>query len=107
MSDNDVQKRIVVIAQFALDGTMSILEAARALCPLLHSCPTAASKEDFNLIIGVDSETDDPPVGWVRREWHPDFLPEKDKEIARCELLWGDSIRAVCERILLRNRLPV
>jgi len=38
----------------------------------------------------------------LRDQWHPDFVGEKDREIARCEALWREQIRAACERILLR-----
>jgi hypothetical protein len=57
---------------------------------------------DRNLFIGIASETDHLPIGTVRELWHPDFLPEKDREIARCEELWREAARAACERILLR-----
>jgi hypothetical protein len=92
------------IARSVLKGQTGILEAAHALCPVLHADPSIASEDDFKLFIGILSETDDLPVGQVRREWHPDFLPDKDTEIARCEALWRDAVRAACERILLRGQ---
>lgn len=60
------------------------------------------TEADYKLIIAVESETDDLPIGRLRELWHPDFVGEKDQEIARCEALWGQQIRAACERILLR-----
>ena len=100
--DVRARERSLQIARSILDMRIGILEGVRALLPLLHSDPDFASQEDCNLFQGVASETDDLPIGKVRIEWHPDYLPEKDQEIARCEDLWRDQIRSACERILLR-----
>jgi hypothetical protein len=62
-----------------------------------------APEADRKFIIAIDSETDDLPIGKLRELWHPDFLPEKDQEIERCNRLWRDDFRAVCERILMRG----
>lgn len=48
------------------------------------------TEADYKLLIVVESETDDLPIGRLRELWHPDFLEEKDQEIARCEVLWGE-----------------
>jgi len=98
----ETRERSLQIARCVLERWIGILEAAHALLPLLHSDPGIASQKDYNLFRGVASKTDDLPVGRVRKEWHPDYLPEKDHEIARCEDLWQDQIRSACERILLR-----
>src|ERR1035438_1626155 len=67
-----------------LDGRICITEAARALLPLLRTNSDLASREDFDLIRAIESETDDLPIGRVREHWHPDSLREKDCEIERC-----------------------
>ena len=90
----------IEIAREILLGRIGAIEAARLLCPILHQDPAIVSRTDFNSIRGIDSETDDLPVGRVREQWHSDFLPEKDREIARCEGLYMDQVRAICERIL-------
>ena len=99
---SDPKESAVLIARSLLGGRLGVLDAAWALCPLVHSDPTIASKEERNLLIAMESETDHLPVGRIRQEWHPDFLPEKDREIARCEELWRAPLCAACERILLR-----
>ena len=96
------QDRAVEIARAVLAGEIGILEGTRLLVPLLNLDLKIASDEDFNFLRGVDSETDDLPVGRVRQEWHPDSLPAKDVEIARCENLWGSDVRCACERIIWR-----
>jgi hypothetical protein len=98
------RERVRHVAKAALARQIGILDAARALTSLLHKCPQMTSQEDLNFIIGVDSETDDLPLGRVRELWNAEVLAEKDRGIQRCEQLWGDRFRAVCERILLRSQ---
>ena len=90
------------IAQEVLNGQRGVIDASRALLPLLHRSPELASEEDFNLVRGIESETDDLPLGRVRELWDSTALANKDSEIARCESLWRDQFRAACERILHR-----
>lgn len=103
MANESQKERAIQIARAVVAGQTRVLEAVRALCPILHSEPGLISQKDFNFIIGVESETDDLPIGRIREEWHSDYLPDKDHEIERCENLWRESIRAVCERLLLQN----
>jgi hypothetical protein len=91
------------IASGVLAGDIHVLEAAIALCPLLRSDPTIASKDDANLMVALASEIDHLPIGRVREEWHPGFLPEKDQEVARFEKLSREEVRSACERILMQN----
>jgi hypothetical protein len=100
MPNETSKARAIETANEMLSGRIGAIEAARILCPLLHQDSTIVSQSDSNTIIGIDSETDHLPVGWVRKHWHPDFLPEKDHEIAHCENLYRDKVRAICERIL-------
>ena len=92
------------IARMVLENQIGILEATRALLPLLHRNPEIVSSDDYNLFRGIDSETDDLPVGTVRREWDSAALLEKDREIARCESLWRGQVRLACERILSHSQ---
>jgi hypothetical protein len=69
----------------------------------LNADPEMTSPEDLKTLRGIDSETDDLPVGIVREQWHPDALQQKEAEIARCEKLYGSQVREICER--LRERL--
>lgn len=94
--------RAVAMARKVLDGEVGVIEGARALVGLMHLDSEIASGEDFNSLCGIDSETDDLPIGRVREEWHQDSLVEKDREIARCEDFYGDRVRSACERIIAR-----
>jgi hypothetical protein len=81
MPVNGARERALQIARAVLAGDIPVLEAAIALSPLLRSDPTIASKDDADLMIALESETDHLPIGRVREEWRPDFLPEK---VSRC-----------------------
>jgi hypothetical protein len=106
MTNNQSEERALETVDSALDGCIGIVEAAHALLPLLNS--DWASQDDFNLMRAIESETDDLPIGRVREHWHPDSLPEKDREIARCDGLWREHMISACQRIrrtLLLRRL--
>jgi hypothetical protein len=93
------QKRAKEISEAVLEGRLSILEGTRALRPLAFT-DAIASETDRRTIIGIESETDNLPIGEVRQLWAPSALEEKDLEIVRCEGLWRDEVLAVCRRIL-------
>jgi len=104
MGDRD-RRQALQIAKNLLESRINAIEAVRALVPFLRVDPTLAMPEDRKALIGIGSETDDLPVGRVREEWHPDRLQESDKEIERCEKLYGERIRSVCERIVQSHGL--
>ena len=88
------------VAQSLLDGRITVLEAARALVSLAHT-DAVPDVADRRLIIAVESETDDLPVGEVRNLWAPDALKEKDIEIARAEALYRDDLLQAARRIVI------
>ena len=91
------------MAQAVLDGRTTVLEAVRELVSLAHT-DAIADVEDRRLIIGIESETDDLPVGEVRKLWAPYALKMKDVEIARCEELYRPRFLEACKRIAGRLR---
>lgn len=106
MTDRD-RRRALQIAKNLMESRIGAIEATRALLPFLRADPTLTMPEDRKILLGIDSETDDLPVGRVREECHPDMLLEKDKEIDRCERLYSAQVRAVCERMLQNNGLKL
>ena len=90
------------LAQAVLDGRMTVLEGARALVSLAHT-DAVPDVEDRRLIIAVESETDDLPLGEVRKLWAADALKEKDVEIAHAETLYRDHFLQACQRIAMAN----
>jgi hypothetical protein len=87
------------IAEAVLEGRLSVLEGARALCRFARST-AIPMEDDRTLVIAIDSETDDLPNGEVRKHWAADALREKDVEIARAEGLWKNQFLDACRRIL-------
>ena len=91
------------MAQAVLNGQTTVLEAVRALVSLAHT-DAVADVEDRRLIIGIESETDDLPVGEARKLWAPSALESKDKEIVRCEELYKGQFLEACKRIAAHPR---
>ena len=96
-SDSERQ-RAKEIAAAVLDGRTTVLKAVRELCPLAHT-DAIAEEEDRTLVIAIGSETDDLPVGEVRKLSAPYALESKDGEIARAEALYKARFLEVCKRI--------
>lgn len=56
--------------------------------------------EELLPFVGVESETDTLPLGGVRAHWSPAALLEADREIARAEALYRDTIDDDCRRLI-------
>lgn len=95
------RQRVREVAQEVLEHRTTILEAVRKLYPLAHT-DAIANEDDRTLVIAIESETDDLPIGEVRKLWAPSALQAKDAEIARCEELWKPQFLEACKRILGR-----
>ena len=93
------RQRAREVAEAVLDGRTTVLEAARELVSIAHT-DAIAHEEDRILIIAIESETDDLPIGEVRKLWAPYALEVKDAEIARCEELWKAQFIEACKRIV-------
>jgi hypothetical protein len=92
------------VAHAVLDGRIEMLAAVRALVSLAHT-DAVAHVDDRKFIIAVDSETDDLPIGEVRKLWDPSALKDKDAEIARAEGLYQAKFLETCRRIV-QTELP-
>jgi len=90
------------ISEAVLDGRTTILEAARELISIAHT-DAIASEADRKLIILIESETDDLPIGRVRKLWAADALQAKQPEIERAEALWKTAFLDACNRIARAN----
>jgi hypothetical protein len=69
------RQRAKEIAAAVLDGRTTVLEAVRELYPLAHT-DAIVDEEDRTIVIAIESETDDLPIGEVRKLWAPDALSE-------------------------------
>lgn len=102
MDTSRERKGVLSIAQSVLSVRLQVIEAAWAIYPFVDSVPELFG-EDWRIFSAVRSETDHLPLGELRELWHPDVLPVKDAEFARCQERWREQVRAACERILLRG----
>jgi len=76
MADID-RKRIIETANEILAGNLDVVSGCRILKSALHD-KEFFGDPDANCIIGVDSETDDLPMGAVRDLWNSDALAKRD-----------------------------
>ena len=97
------RRKVARIAQDMLDGRISIIASARQISALCGGhVGFDESDPDFRTFIGIDSETNDLPVGQTRQHWSPDALAKRDEEIARCEALYRDSAHEAASHLVAR-----
>jgi hypothetical protein len=96
------RQKVSRIAQDILDGRIGVIEASRALVALRFEVAVDERDPDFITFVGIDSETDDLPVGQTRQHWAPDALAKEDQEIARCEALYREPAREAASHLVAR-----
>ena len=87
------------LIQSALDGECGLLEAAISLHFCVLQDPTVATEGDRNFLKAIDSQLDHLPLGRLRDNWHADYLPAKDTEIAAATELWREELVAIFGRV--------
>lgn len=106
--DVDRQKQIgfqiLRAARELIAGRLGVIAASRELSCLRHEVEPHIASVLLNFT-GIDSETDALPIGGIRKEWNPEALVRKDKEIAEAEQFYREkAINAATELIrLLEN----
>lgn len=81
MSSRETNKHIVATARELLSGSVGIIEACRSMVPMLSEVDEPLrSSEAVLVLIAVESETDEFPVGPQRQHWAADILRERDHE---------------------------
>lgn len=66
-------------------GDVGVLCAAQKLSSLRHTLVGDARDEDWDVFVGIDSETDHLPLEEDRTNWAPEALARKDSEIKEAE----------------------
>ena len=100
------RQKIAEVAQGILDGHVGIIDGARQIRALCSGHVGLDERDpDLNTFVGIDSETDDLPMGAVRQYWAPDALAQKDVEIARCEALYRQSALEAASHLVARFTL--
>jgi hypothetical protein len=70
---------IAKIAQAVIEDEIDVIAGCRLLIPHINAAGLR-DDPDATVIIGVESETDDLPLGSERGNWNMDALAAKDKE---------------------------
>jgi hypothetical protein len=96
------RQKVARIAQDILDGRVGVIEASRSLVALRFEVAVDEWDPDFITFVGIDSETDDLPVGQARQHWASDALAQKAPEIARCEDLYREPAREAAAHLVAR-----
>ena len=94
-----LSRKIVAAAQSILSGEIGVIAGARQLCGLGHQIG-ADRDPDFLFFIGVDSESDDLPIGEIRKHWNPDALLDKDAELAAYEARVRERALTACRSLI-------
>lgn len=111
MSECDAERQtkirvhILRIAKQLIAGQIGVIAASRKLGYLRHEVEPQLAKILLTFT-GIDSETDALPVGEVRKEWSPDALQRKDKEIAEAEDFYRDSAIDAATEIVRLLEVP-
>ena len=63
------RNRIREILQEMISGKLSYIEGCREILPLRRNAFIDDSDEDFLILVGIVSETDEFPLGIVRNMW--------------------------------------
>jgi len=67
----------------------------------LYQNPDILSIDDRTFLKSVVSETDHLPIGSLKDNWHPDFLPAKLRELEKYESQVAEETKLVCQRLLV------
>ena len=80
-----VRQRVAATARDMLDGTLSFLTGSRTLAALRHEAEVREDDSDFMVFVGIDSDTDDLPLGEVPQYWDKKALEKLEPEIQAAE----------------------
>lgn len=97
-----VRRRIVETAQAMLDGKMTYLLGARELATLRHEAEVENTDADFMVFVGVDSDTDDFPLGLVRELWDKSALEKLQPQIDEAEDWAKNHAETACVKLVAR-----
>lgn len=98
MSEFAKQKFIALLKQIIL-GSINIIEGSRQIVSL-HVEQQVENDLDFLTIVGFASETDEFPLGDVRKRYNADYLKKLDNELEEYLAIAKPSIIKACENLL-------
>lgn len=97
-----VRQEVVDVAKAMMSGELQFLEGARRLSALRHEAAVREDDADFLTFVGIASETDEFPLGRVRKEWPDEVLQRIQPEIDEATV-WARKIGGpACESLIRR-----
>jgi len=72
------KKKMVILAQQVINGSLGIVEGCRRIVSFKIY---PIDDPDYQTIVGVESETDEFPIGDVRKHYHKASLEKLDREL--------------------------
>jgi hypothetical protein len=95
--------RAVATAHAVLNGSIGIVEGARTLSILSHDIVKDSRVDpDFDVFVGLDSETLDLPIGKDRDRWDQIALVEQDAKVREMEARWRSDVEIACRNLIRR-----
>lgn len=94
--------KAVEVASKILDRKIGLIEGVRKLVSLQNEMGSA-NDEDFLVFKGIESETDELPIGEARRNWNEAALKDKDAEIEEYEDKVRTSVFDACRRFIQKH----
>jgi hypothetical protein len=92
---------VIAIAEQMIAGGLDLIEGCRKLVPHLRA---VGLRDDpyAKAIVGVESETDEFPLGPERQNWDPAALAAKDLELAEYVARVREDVMVACRAIVGR-----
>lgn len=94
------RKKILSVAEQILNNSLDIVQGCRQLDSLYTRSSYAENDKDFLIIKAVASETDEFPVGEVRKHYDDKVLEKLDKELNEYLGQSKSIIFQACENII-------
>lgn len=100
---NETRMTAVATANAIVNGELGLIQGCIRLSSLAHDLvPDWRVDQDFVIVGGVASETDDLPTGSAREYWSQTALGREDKKIAEYEARIRETVLAACRNIASR-----
>ena len=97
-------REIVSIAKGVLSGELGSVAGARQLAAWRFHVG-ADNDPDFTFFVGVESQTDEIPIGDVRVRWNREALKAKDADLQSFEASVWDKALQACQRLIQRYEI--
>ena len=100
---DETRTTAVATANAIINGELGLIQGCIRLSSLAHDLvPDWRVDQDFVIVGGVASETDDLPTGGAREYWSQTPLGREDKKIAEYETRIRETVFSACRNIASR-----